>query len=99
MASKDDLTVAIGRTVRSSVGRSDLNLAETAELIGVSERSMSRRVNGDTPFTWPELYRLAEVLKIDLAELLEDAEREVAKIEAACNPAEACDMAVTEGAA
>jgi len=44
-----------------------------ADRIGISLVSLSRRINGAIPFTWPELVRIAGVLSVSVASLVEDA--------------------------
>jgi hypothetical protein len=75
----------MGRAVRGAVARKGWTLAQTGQSIGIAERSMTRRVSGLLPFTWPELVRISEALDIELSEILDVAEREAAQIAASAD--------------
>ena len=85
MAPKDPLAVAVGRAVRRAIEDAGLTQADAGDSIGLSKRSMSRRITGHLPFTWPELVRVSDVVDVDLSDLLEDAERTAARVAAAAD--------------
>lgn len=68
-------SAAIGQAVRAAVVQAGLTLAETAEATGIALNTLSRRVNGVIPFTWPELVLIAEVTGVSCTELATSAER------------------------
>jgi plasmid maintenance system antidote protein VapI len=73
----------MGRAVRGAIVQAGLNNEQAAELAGFSTRTLSRRINGDLPFTWPEIVSLADVLDTTALELATVAERLAAKKEPA----------------
>lgn len=76
MTSKiDPEAVAIGRAVRGAITTAGLSLPEAADQAGLSLSTLSRRVNGTLPFTFPELVRVAAVCGVRVSELAASAER------------------------
>lgn len=67
--------VAIGRAGRAAITEAGLSLAEYADKAETSLSSLSRRVNGSIPFTYPELVTLSSITGVSLAELMRAAER------------------------
>lgn len=75
----DPESVAIGRAVRGAIVSAGMSLAEVAERVDIAPRTMSRRVNGALPFTFPELVKIANVCGVKVSELVASAERIVAR--------------------
>lgn len=71
----DPEAVAIGRAVRGAVATAGLTLAEAAEQTGIALSTLSRRVNGTLPFTFPELVKVAMVCGVKVSDLALAAER------------------------
>lgn len=75
----DPEAVAIGRAVRGAIATAGLSLAETADLAGITLSTLSRRVNGTLPFTFPELAKIATVCDVKVSDLALAAERIAAR--------------------
>jgi hypothetical protein len=75
MGQIDPLAVAIGTAVRGAVVEADLSLTQFAEEAGFSWQTLSRRVNGHTPFTYSELVRVAEITGTTVSDLVQRADR------------------------
>lgn len=75
----DPESVAIGRAVRGAIVSAGMSLAEAADQVGIAKRTLSRRVNGTLPFTFPELVKIADVCDIRVSDLAIAAERIAAK--------------------
>lgn len=71
----DPDAVAIGRAVRAALTEAGFTLAEAAPRLGLSLQTLSRRVNGTLPFTWPELMRASGITGVTPSELAEAADR------------------------
>ena len=71
----DQEAVAIGRAVRGAIATAGLTVTEAAEQTRIPFRTLSRRVNGTLPFTFPELVRVAEVCGTRVSDLAAAAER------------------------
>lgn len=56
--------------VRASLARSMVSQRALARHLRISESSLSRRLRGATPFSIDELAAIAELLEVDLTELL-----------------------------
>lgn len=67
--------VAVGRAVRGAIAGSSHSRADVAEAIGLSLRSLDRRILGHLPFTVPELMNIAEICDVPTTELLARVER------------------------
>lgn len=64
------MSFRISDNVRAEAGRRGLRTnAQLGERIGLSQRSVSRRMVGETPWTADELLRVARVLGVDVATL------------------------------
>lgn len=59
--------------MRGAIAQADLTLEQTAGLTGMAINTLSRRVNGLLPFTWPEIVRIAEVTGVTATELAASA--------------------------
>jgi transcriptional regulator with XRE-family HTH domain len=68
--SPESINSRVAREVRTWAARRELNQADAAVLIGVSQQGISRRLNGQTPFALDELEVLASAFGIRLAVLL-----------------------------
>lgn len=75
MAHIDPRSVAMGQAVRGAIAQAGLTQALTAEAADMALNTLSRRINGSIPFTWPELARLAEVTGLNTSDLIASAER------------------------
>lgn len=67
--------VAIGQAVKGAIVQANLNQDLLASAVGLSINSMSRRLNGHLPFTYPELRAVAAVTGVPVSELIATAER------------------------
>jgi hypothetical protein len=71
----DPESVAIGRAVRGAFAAAGLSLADASVETGIALSTLSRRVNGTLPFTFPELVRIASVCGLRVSDLTLSAER------------------------
>lgn len=69
--------IAIGRAVRGAIATAGLTQAEVAEQTGIPLKTLSRRVNGSLPFTFPELVKVATLCGVKASDLALAAERQV----------------------
>lgn len=79
----DPEAVAIGRAVRGALATAGLSVADAADRTGITLSTLSRRVNGTLPFTFPELSRVAVICGIKVSDLALAAERVAAPRDAA----------------
>lgn len=56
--------------VRSNLARTHTSITQAATELGISRSALSRKVNGHTPFKADEIRTLADLMHIQLAELL-----------------------------
>lgn len=63
-------TLAVGREIRAQMARKDLNQADIAEVLGVTQTSVSNRLRGLVPWDINELAQVADYLGVPLADLL-----------------------------
>jgi transcriptional regulator with XRE-family HTH domain len=76
MATKVDIeAVALGRAVRGAIAMAGLSVADTSERAGISLSTLSRRINGGSAFSIPELVRIAAMCRIRVSDIVLDAER------------------------
>lgn len=68
-------SLSMGRAVRGALAEAGLTHAEAAARIGISLASLSRRINGDLPFTWPELVSISDATSVPVSSLIANAER------------------------
>lgn len=71
----DTEAVAIGRAVRGAIATAGLTLVEVAAQTDITLTTLSRRVNGSLPFTFPELTQIAKVCGVRVSDLALSAER------------------------
>ncbi len=71
--------VAIGQAVRGAIAQAGMTQAETAMKSGMALNTLSRRINGILPFTWPELVAISAVTGVTCSELAANAERIAAR--------------------
>lgn len=71
----DPHAVAMGQAVRGAIAQAGLTLAETAPRTDMALNTLSRRVNGSLPFTWPEIVQIAEITGLTATELATSAAR------------------------
>lgn len=79
----DPQAVAIGQAVRGALAQADLTQQYTAEQMPMAITSLSRRINGGLPFTFPELVRISRLTGVTLGELVATAERIASRTEPA----------------
>lgn len=66
---------AIGTAVHSIIREAGLNLKEFGQRADITPRTLARRVNGHSSFTWDELVKVVEITGVTFAELAERAEK------------------------
>lgn len=71
--------MAMGQVVRGALAQAGLTQAEAAPRLGFSLITLSRRINGSLPFTWPELVRVSRITEVPVTELALAAERIAAR--------------------
>lgn len=69
------LSEHVAREIRAEMGRQQVRNAGLAELLGVSEMWVSRKLRGITPLTLAEVEQLAEVLEVEVSALLPTGQR------------------------
>lgn len=79
----DPEAVAIGRAVRGAIATAGLSLSEAADQTDIALSTLSRRVNGTLPFTFPELVRVALLCDVKVSDLALAAERIAGRASAA----------------
>lgn len=79
MARIDPLAAAIGQAVKTALAEADMTQHEASATTGIAYASLSRRLNGAIPFTFPELIHVARVTGVPLSGLIESAERIIAR--------------------
>ncbi|MFC8600149.1 MULTISPECIES: helix-turn-helix domain-containing protein [unclassified Isoptericola] len=72
--------LAIGHAVKAAISHAGLSQVEIADDAGIALTSLSRRLNGHIPFTFPELVRVCRVLDLNVGDLAERAERIAAEL-------------------
>lgn len=75
MERNDPHAVAIGKAARGALAAAGKNIRSAAPLLDMSTNSLSRRINGTLPFTWPELVKVSELTGTPIHELAATAER------------------------
>lgn len=65
----------MGQAVQGAIAQAGLTQALTAEATGMALNTLSRRINGHLPFTWPELVGIAKVTDLSISDLVASAER------------------------
>lgn len=70
----DAEAVAIGRAVKGAIVTAGRTQAEVSERAEIPLKTLSRRISGEVPFTFPELIRVARVLRCSLADLTDRAQ-------------------------
>ena len=66
-----NLIEATAATVREELARRGIRQVDVALALGLSQPAISDRLRGRTPFTLADLERLAELLGVNVAELLQ----------------------------
>lgn len=54
------------RILKAELVRANISIAKLAQMIGISEKSMRNKINGDTDFTLPEAQAIRRSLKSNL---------------------------------
>jgi transcriptional regulator with XRE-family HTH domain len=75
MGAPNTVSVAIGTAVRQAITTAGLTQAQFAERANMNIKTLGRRLSGAIPFTFPEIVAAAEATGVNLADLIEDAER------------------------
>ena len=63
-------TEALAAQLRAEAARRNIPYIRIAERLGISQAAVSRRMLGQTPIDVPELYELADLLGMPVADLL-----------------------------
>lgn len=66
---------ALGAEVRTAATVAQMKIGDLAEAVGVSRMSLTRYLNGEREMTVPTLCRIADVLGVSAATLIERATR------------------------
>ncbi|MYM19704.1 helix-turn-helix domain-containing protein [Brevibacterium sp. 5221] len=74
--SEQAANLQVSGEIRAWLGRRGLRQAWLADLLGVGQSAVSKRLRGVLPFTVPELFTIAAALDISLGELLGDVVNE-----------------------
>jgi transcriptional regulator with XRE-family HTH domain len=74
----DPVRKQIGKNVRAELVRLGLSQDDLAEMVGISQPQISKRLSGQIGFEAAELVRIADLLKIPAARLVEVAPETVA---------------------
>lgn len=64
---------AVAGAVRAEVARRQISQRELAVQLGMSRSSLNRRIRGEQAWDTDELHRVAELLKVDVRDLLPTA--------------------------
>lgn len=67
---RKNLTLRVAAEVRAEVGRQQLTHRGLAELLGLSQPQVTKRLNGVLPFDTAELDRVADVLGVPVDQFL-----------------------------
>lgn len=70
MEQPGDLNSRVASEVRALKGRYAMTQHQVAEILGISQSQVAKRLNGKIPFTLDDIQRLADFFGIDPAELL-----------------------------
>lgn len=60
----------VAEEVRALLGRQKISGSELARRLGFTQRYMSRRLTGETPFDIDDLEKVAKMLNVEVADLL-----------------------------
>lgn len=90
---------AIGHAVRAALAVAGLSLSQASAGTGINLTTLSRRVNGTLPFTFPELVRIADLCGVKVSDLASAAEEIAARGAASGPPQAAAEMASEAGKA
>lgn len=66
---------AMGTAIRDAMESAGITQGALAQATGMALNTLSRRLNGWTPFTWPEIFAIAAALGVGVADLANDAAR------------------------
>jgi transcriptional regulator with XRE-family HTH domain len=67
------VTQSVASEVRAELARKRIPQADLAEVLGVSQAGISRRLSGDTPFDVNEVAAVADFLGVPIALLFGDS--------------------------
>lgn len=65
----------VAAEVRAEMARQRMSQSRLAELLGVAQQTISRRIVGEVPFDVSELARVAELLNVPMTQFLGSVER------------------------
>ncbi|MFB7843593.1 helix-turn-helix domain-containing protein [Microbacterium sp. NPDC056052] len=77
---EDAFAISIADEIRAELARQRKTAADLAIVLGITQHTMGRRLNGHTPFNMIEMSRIAEFLGISIKTILDRAERPVAAV-------------------
>ncbi len=60
----------VAANVRAELARRRVNRQALAKAMGIGPMAISRRMSGQVSFSIAELYRVAEILKVDISALI-----------------------------
>lgn len=66
------------RNLRAEMARANITVAILAHQIGVTEKTLRNKLNGETDFTWPEALTIRRLVnpKVEIEEMFEKEEPE-----------------------
>jgi transcriptional regulator with XRE-family HTH domain len=65
----------VAAEVRAEMARQRMSQVKLAELLGVAQQTISRRIVGEVPFDVTELVQIADLLKVSVTQFLGTVER------------------------
>ena len=77
---EDAFAVSIADEIRAELARQRKTAADLAIVLGITQHTMGRRLNGQTPFNMIEMSRVAAFLGTSIQTILDRAERPVAAV-------------------
>lgn len=73
MTQFDPFSTAMGHSVRVAIVKAGETQTTIADKLGLSLRSLTRRITGQFDFSAGEVYRLSQILAIEVDDLYADA--------------------------
>ena len=74
MEHPEAVSANISRAIAAALTEAGISLRSAADTTGIPVATLSRRLNGTTPFTTTELARMASVLGVAVSDLVSGAE-------------------------
>lgn len=72
-------SVAMGHAVRGACAQAGMTQAELAGASDMALNTLSRRINGSLPFTWPEIVSISSITGVSVSDLVASAVRIAAR--------------------